>query len=207
MRARQIVLPALLIGIAAASPALRRLLQPPCPPWLAWWLESPLADRLAGTTATLDQIGLRPGQQVLEIGPGPGRLLIPASRRVLPGGTVTGLELQPAMAARLRRRAERAGATNLSVVQGDAAAPPFPPASFDVIVLCTVLGEITDRTAALAHCRNLLRPGGVLSITELRPDPHYLPLATVRDLAESAGFRLVRLHQTLGRYTAIFTPA
>jgi len=62
----------------------------PCPTWLAGSLASPLADRVIGTQETLDRMGLQPGQRVLEVGPGPGRLLIPAAWRVLPGGEVVG---------------------------------------------------------------------------------------------------------------------
>jgi hypothetical protein len=60
----------------------------PCPSLIGWFLESPLYGRIIGTEKTLERIGLQPGQRVLEIGPGPGRLLIPAARKVLQGGTV-----------------------------------------------------------------------------------------------------------------------
>jgi hypothetical protein len=41
----------------------------PCPTFLAWSLESPLFQGLSGTETTLNQIGFRPGQKILEIGP------------------------------------------------------------------------------------------------------------------------------------------
>src|SRR5579871_6654615 len=72
----------------------------PCPSLVAWALESPFYGRITGTTKTIDRIGLKPGQRVLEIGPGPGRLLIPAAQRVLPGGEVVGIDIQPGMIAR-----------------------------------------------------------------------------------------------------------
>ncbi len=42
--------------------------------------------QIGSDQTTLDRMGLQPGQRVLEVGPGPGRLLIPAARRVLPAG-------------------------------------------------------------------------------------------------------------------------
>jgi hypothetical protein len=60
--------------------------QLPCPSLLSWALETRLYNRLSGTSATLDRMKLEPGQRILEIGPGPGRLLIPAAKRVQPGG-------------------------------------------------------------------------------------------------------------------------
>ena len=176
----------------------------PCPTLFAGFLESTWMERLIGTQTTLDRIGLEPGQRVLEIGPGPGRLLIPAARRVLPGGEVVGLEIQPGMITRLEERAEQAGIANLEAVLGDATQPHFPPQSFDIIYLCTVLGEIPDREAALRQCYDALKPGGLLSITEIFPDPHFQPRSTVQRLAEATGFQLKELHSPWYFFTASF---
>lgn len=145
----------------------------PCPTWLAGFVEGSAMERVLGTQTTLDRIGLQPGQRVLEIGPGPGRLLIPAARRVLPGGEVVGLDIQPGMIERLKVRAAQAGVSNMTTMVGDATQANVPPESFGVIYLCTVLGEIPDREAALGQCYAALKPGGRLSITEIFPDPHY----------------------------------
>ena len=179
----------------------------PCPTWLASMLDSRWSDRLLGTQTTLDRIGLRPGQRVLEIGPGPGRLLIPAAKRVLPGGEVFGLDIQPGMIERLKAHAARAGASNLTTILGDATQPNVPPESFDVIFFCTVLGEIPDRAAALRQCYATLKPGGVLSITEIFPDLHYQSRATVRQLAKAEGFHLQTTHGPWYFFTANFIKA
>lgn len=176
----------------------------PCPTWLAWMAEVPLLESVGGTQTTLDRIGLQPGQCVLEIGSGPGRLLIPAARRVLPGGTAVGLDIQPGMIERLKARAAEVGVSNFTAVVGDAAEVNFQPESFDVIFLALVLGEIPNREAALHQCYAALKPGGLLSITEFFPDPHYQPRATVRRLAEAAGFRLRAMHGRWYFFTANF---
>ncbi len=176
----------------------------PCPTIFAGALENPLFERLIGTQATLDRIGLRPGQRVLEIGPGPGRLLIPAARRVLPGGKVVGLDIQPGMIERLKVRATQAGVSNLTTILGDATRPSVPPESCDVVFLCTVLGETPDREAALLQSYAALKPGGTLSITEIFPDPHYQSRATVRRLVEAAGFQLKKIDGLWYFFTANF---
>jgi ubiquinone/menaquinone biosynthesis C-methylase UbiE len=179
----------------------------PCPTWLSGLVEGPLMDRILDTQATLDRIGLKPGQRVLEVGPGPGRLLIPAARRVLPGGEVVGLDIQPGMIERLKARAAQTGVSNLTPILGDATRLHFPPESFDVIYFCTVLGEIPDRETALQQCYAALKPDGTLSITEIFPDPHYQSRATVQRLAEAAGFRLQALHGPWYFFTANFAKA
>jgi len=176
----------------------------PCPASLSWLLEGAVMNSLLGTDTTLNRIGFRPGQRVLEVGPGPGRLLIPAARRVLPNGEVVGLDIQPGMIERLRTRALRAGVSNLTPVLGDVTKVDLPPSSFDVVYLSAVLGEIPDRSAALQPCYAWLKPGGLLSITEVALDPDYQSRSTVRRLAEDAGFRLRELQGSWLLFTANF---
>lgn len=205
-----IILGIALVGLIAVSLWWRgesRRRSMPCPAWMSGLVEGSLMDRVLGTNTTLDRIGLLPGLRVLEVGPGPGRLLIPAAQRVLPGGEVVGLDIQPGMIERLKARAAQAGVSNLTPILGDATQSHFPSDSFDVIYFCTVLGEIPDREAALQQCYAALKPGGLLSITEIFPDPHYQSRAAVKRLAESAGFRLQALQGPWSFFTANFAKA
>ena len=176
----------------------------PCPTLLAWVLDSRFYERITGTEVTLRRMGLRPGQRVLEVGPGTGRLLIPAAQRVLPGGEAVGIDIQPGMVERLRERARRAQVSNLTAILGDATHPIVSEESFDLAFLATTLGEIPDRAAVLAQCFRALKPGGVLSITEMFPDPHYQSRSTVKRLAEETGFRLQSIQGGWWLFTANF---
>jgi predicted methyltransferase len=164
----------------------------PCPSLVGWALESPFYAWMTGTEKTIQRIGLRPGQRVLEIGPGPGRLLIPAAQRVLPDGEVVGIDIQPGMVERLNKRATMANVSNLTAILGDATQPIVTEASFDVAFLVTT------------QCFRALKPGGVLSVTEMLPDPHYQSKATVKRLAEAAGFQLNSVEGGAWLFTANF---
>ena len=120
---------------------------------------------------------------------------------------MVGLDIQPGMLDRLTARAARAGVSNLTAVLGDASQTQFPPESIDVVYLCTVLGEIPDREAAIQQCYAALKPEGILSITEIFPDPHYQSRATVQRLAEAAGFRLQAMLGPWYLFTANFAKA
>ena len=176
----------------------------PCPTCMAWALEHPGLQGILGTATTLDRIGIRPGQRILEIGPGSGRLLIPAAGRVLPGGEVIGIDIQKGMLDRLTRRARQKGIANLTTIHGDATQPHVSAESCDVVMLCEVLGEIPDRAAVLAQCFRALKPGGVLSVTELLFDPHYQFRTKLKRLAGHAGFQLQSIKWGWWLYTANF---
>jgi ubiquinone/menaquinone biosynthesis C-methylase UbiE len=180
--------------------------QLPCPAWLAWLLENPFMDTVAGTQATLDRIGVGPGERLLDVGSGPGRLAIPAARRAGTAGSVTAVDVQPQMLARLRQRAAQAGVDNIEPRLMDiSAGNNLDPESYDRAWLVTVLGEIPDKASALGNIYRSLKPGGTLSITEILPDPHYQRYSTVLHLAQSAGFEPAGHWENFLSFTLNFT--
>jgi len=161
----------------------------PCPSWLVPLLENPYVDAVAGAERLLDRAGVGPGMQVLDAGCGPGRLTLPAARRVGPGGRVVAFDLQPAMLERLEGRLAEAGLHNVECIRGGLGEGALPEAAFDVAFLVTVLGEVPDKEAALRDIHHALRLGGRLCVTEVLPDPHYQTVRRVRALAQRVGFR------------------
>ena len=174
----------------------------PCPAALSWLVDNPLRRRYMGRT--LDRVGIRPGERILELGPGPGAFTVDAARRAGPGGCVIAVDIQPHMIAQVEQRVREAGLANVETHIADAHALPLEDGSVDRAFLVTVLPEIPDRGRALGELYRVLRPGGVLSITEEFYDPDYLFLAETRRLVEGAGFRFEERFGNLLVYTANF---
>jgi len=162
----------------------------PCPVWLHWLVEldNPFTttNRAAVIVGHLD---LQPGMTVLDAGCGPGRLTVPLARAVGERGEVVAVDIQPGMLDRARAKAGAARLNNIRFVQAAVGDGRLGRNQFDRAALVTVLGEIPDRRAALNAIFEALKPGGLLSVTEIIFDPHFQRRGTVASLAGGAGFR------------------
>ena len=161
----------------------------PCPAWLGWMVEldNPFT-RVSRAEFIVDHLQLEPGMKILDAGCGPGRVTIPLAQAVGPGGKVTALDMQPGMLAQVRAKAGAAGAENIRTLRAELGSGILPQNEFDRIILVSVLGEIPDQSAALEELFAALKPGGVLSVTEVVFDPHFQPRPKVEALAGATGF-------------------
>lgn len=129
------------------------------------WYETPLG-RLSGELerrALLELAAPRAGEQVLELGSGTGYF---TRALAASGAVVTGIDSSKAMAGYASQMAQRAGIAADFLV-GDAAALPFPDASFDLVAGVTVLCFAARPERVIAESFRVLRPGGRLVIGEL----------------------------------------
>jgi ubiquinone/menaquinone biosynthesis C-methylase UbiE len=177
----------------------------PCPFALAWLVDNPLRRRYMARV--LDRVGIRPGERVLELGPGPGAFNLEAARRADPGGTLVAVDIQPRMIAAVEEKAREAGVTNVETHVASAYDLPLDDGSVDRAFLVTVLPEIPDRQRALVDLRRVLKPGGLLSITEEFLDPDYPLARTTIRWAREAGFELAERHGNWFVYTLKFRKA
>jgi SAM-dependent methyltransferase len=105
-------------------------------------------------------LAVEPGDQVLDVGCGPGNYTRPLARAAGEGLTV-GLDASEAMVA---AAAERGGGENLAYLRGDACALPFDDESFDVTCSVGVIHMVAEPLLALAEMARVLAPGGRLVV-------------------------------------------
>ena len=178
----------LLLGAAAAvaGAALWWRKNPSaCPYGQRFWVEAPhpliTRPRLRGI---LDP---KPGERILEVGPGTGYYTLEVAQWVKPDGQVDILDLQQEMLDHTMRGAGERGLVNVTPTQSDATAMPYEDGTYDAAYLVAVLGEIPDQEAALREISRVLKPGGRLIVGELFGDPHYVRLGPLRLRATGAG--------------------
>ena len=116
----------------------------------------------------LSRAGVAPGDDLLDVGTGPGYLALAASKLVAPGGTAIGIDASPEMIDGARMRAERAH-SEAEYRVATAESLPFDDDAFDVVVSRLVFHHLPGdvKTQALAEVARVLRPGGRLLIVDL----------------------------------------
>lgn len=170
--------------------------------WFVWLMtfgrERRFRERL------LEPARLKAGESVLDVGSGTGTLAIVAKRQVGPTGVVHGVEPSPAMLARARHKASKAG-LDVRFVEGVAESLPFGDARFDAVLSTVMLHHLgkAARPVAVAEMKRVLKPGGRLLIVDFagarggkgpllhfhrhgHVDPHVLT-----DLVSGSGLRVV----------------
>jgi SAM-dependent methyltransferase len=131
-------------------------------------------------TIRYQQLGLRPGQRVLDFGCGGGRHAFEAMRR---GGDVTAVDADAkevtqagawvlAMMDEDKATAETGGQGR--VVVGDGMALPFPDRCFDKVIAAEVLEHVPDDVSVIKQLARVLRPSGTIAVTVPRWGPERL---------------------------------
>jgi 2-polyprenyl-3-methyl-5-hydroxy-6-metoxy-1,4-benzoquinol methylase len=160
----------------------------PCPAWLGWLVEldNPFT-KMNRASFIIEKMDLLSAMKVLDAGCGPGRLTIPIAKKIGPKGMVTALDIQAKM---LQRTQEKAKAENLSIhyLQIKLGDGMLKHNQYDRACLVTVLGEIPNREEGLREIFQALKPGGILAISEVIFDPHFVRKSTVTKLAKECGF-------------------
>jgi len=126
-------------------------------------------------TIRFEELGVRPGDRVLDVGSGFGRHVYECARR---GAHVVALDYaadevvgtRDTLAAMVDA-GEITADKLIGVLRGDATRLPFPDATFDVVITSEVLEHIQDDVAAITEMVRVLVPGGRFAATV----PAWLP--------------------------------
>jgi ubiquinone/menaquinone biosynthesis C-methylase UbiE len=119
----------------------------------------------------MDELQMADGSDVADIGAGSGWFTIRLARRVGPNGRVYAQDLQPEMVTAIRRRVEREGLTNVTVIRGQEGSPNLPQQALDAVLVVDVYHEIpaAGRVSFLQDLASALRPKGRIGIVDYKP--------------------------------------
>ncbi len=132
--------------------------------------------------------GVMPGDAVIDVAAGTGKLAAVLADRVGPFGRVVAVDLSPAMVE--RGSAQTHDLVQLEFILADALALPFDDGHFDAATIAFGLGTLPDLGAGLRELRRVVRPGGrVVCLEPTMPRPRWWGLVyhrTARRLAPLA---------------------
>jgi arsenite methyltransferase len=168
----------------------------------------------------LDEVPLANVRTALDVGCGTGFPLIELAERLGSAAHVHGIDPWEAGLDRARAKIAARRTPNVTVHEGSASQMPFNNATFDLIVSNLGLNNFDDRAAAMRECRRVAREGATIALTtnlqghmrefydvfedvlrERGADvsklhahiAHRATIDSVRELLESAGFRVTRV--------------
>lgn len=138
-----------------------------------------IAEDIAATAA--------PGARVLDVGTGPGVLLVELAKQ-RSDLDLTGVDLSTDMVAKAQRNVTAFG-DRVRVQAADVASLPFSDGSFDLVVSSLSMHHWDHPEAAAPELDRVLRPGGRIHIYDMRIAPFAALAGIPGRRTESSAFR------------------
>jgi SAM-dependent methyltransferase len=140
------------------------------------WLLRNKRDREESTLRMREELKLKPGMNVCDMGCGNGYHTLPMAEAVLPGGKTYAVDIQQEMLTMLEERVKAKSLSNIISVLGTETDPKLPEASCDLILLVDVYHEFGDPVSMLASMKKSLKPQGQIVLVEFRAEDDEVPI-------------------------------
>jgi predicted methyltransferase len=181
-------------------------------------LTRPDRDQSQKPQELVDQMGLKPGMVVADVGTGAGYMLPYLSQAVGPKGKVIAEDIHDDFLAKARDKAQKDSLQNVEFVKGSERTPNLPAGQADMALALDSYHHYDYPQEMLAGIAKGLKPGGRLVIVEFYKRPGAMPNSNamehiridqpdvIREV-EAAGFKLVskREHIKDSQYMLVFT--
>lgn len=142
----------------------------------AEWLIRNEREREERCSLLLDNLGLRTGMTVCDMGCGNGFYALPIAKLLGPRGRVLAVDIQPEMLFLMRERMELEGVNNITPILGSVADPYLPESTVDLVMLVDVYHEFGFPEEMLAAIRKSLKPDGRVVLVEFRAEDDDVPI-------------------------------
>ncbi len=169
------------------------------------WLNRPERIQEENPSEMLEQLAVKPGMTVCDMGCGDGYYTVELAKRVGAEGRVLAVDIQPEMLQELSRRCERDELRNVEMVLGVPHNPKLPEGEVDLILMVDVYHEFSHPVEMLAAMRRSLKPSGRIALVEYRGEDPSVPIKPDHKMTKKQilkeytenGFRLVDQYDRL----------
>lgn len=171
----------------------------------AEWLMRRVREAEEGPSQMREQLHVKPGMVVCDMGCGNGYHTLPLAEMVGEKGKVYAVDVQPEMIEMLKQNIESKGLKNIVPINSLYHDPKLPPNTCDMILLVDVYHEFSHPVQMLAGMRAALKPDGQLVLVEFRAEDENVPIkpehkmskAQINKEMNANGFKLVREYDGL----------
>lgn len=161
------------------------------------WLERPQRLQEERTDLLIQQLNLKPGMVVGDIGAGTGHIAQMMAEKIGPNGVVWAVDIQPQMIKMLQKKAESLPKGRLQIRQSGEKNLNLPDRILDVAIMVDVYHELEYPRETLQSLMKAVKKGGKIVFVEYRAfDPdvpikalHTMSVAQVQKEAEDLGLK------------------
>ena len=158
------------------------------------WLERPERDAEEHSEKLVDNLKLKPGAVVADIGCGTGYHSRRLAKRIGPTGRVLAVDIQLEMLGLLTNQMAVAGITNVTPILGTITDPKLPPASADLVLMVDVYHEFDHPFEMMTAICRALKPGGRVALVEFRAEDPKVPIKAVHKMTEAQVKKEMSVH-------------
>lgn len=150
----------------------------------ASWLERQEREQEERTSVLIEDLDLKPGMVVADVGAGSGYLSRRMATRVAPGGRIVAVDIQPQMLALLSKLASDPRYANIQPHAGTAKDTRLPASSIDLAIMVDVYHELEYPYEVLESIVRALKPGGRVAFVEYRGEDANVPIKLLHKMTE-----------------------
>ncbi len=169
------------------------------------WLSRPERIQEENPKEMLEQLKLRDGLVVCDMGSGDGYHTLQMAPRVGPTGKIIAVDIQPQMLQELSRKLAEKKLENVETVLGELWDPKLPEHAVDLVLMVDVYHEFSHPVQMLAALRKALKPDGLIALVEFRAeDPtvliraeHKMTKAQILKEYKANGFKVAKEYDRL----------
>lgn len=171
----------------------------------AEWLMREMREQEEKTSEMMQNLGIKPGMDVADIGSGNGYHTLKVAAAIGAGGKAYAVDIQPQMLEMLEARAEKAGIKNITNIHNSFWDAKLPEQSVDLALMVDVYHEFSHPEQMLASIRKALKPGGRIVLVEFRSEDPKVPIKELHKMSKAQimkefpanGFKLVESYDKL----------
>lgn len=145
--------------------------------WMgADWLIRRKRESEEATLKMREELKLKPGMAVCDMGCGNGYHTLPMAAAVGETGVVYAVDIQPEMLAMVQKQIDAKGLKNIKTISSVQYDPKLPENSCDLILMVDVYHEFSHPVQMLEGMKKALKPEGQIVLVEYRTEDPEVPI-------------------------------